>query len=31
VVAVGDYAVHQRVHPGVGREAADRSAALLEG
>ena len=23
--------VHPRVHPGMGREAADRSAALLEG
>jgi hypothetical protein len=31
VVPPGDYAVHQRVHPGIGREAADRSAALLEG
>jgi hypothetical protein len=31
VVALGDDAVEQRVHPGVGREAADRSAALLEG
>jgi integrase len=24
-------AVHQHVHPGMGREAADRFAALLEG